>query len=97
MLAIKLKRIGKKHQASFRVIVNEKRSKMQGESNDDLGWYNPHTGESKIDGEKVVAWMKKGARPTESMHNLLVHAGILKEHKIAVHVKAKAKTEEVAK
>jgi len=95
MLAIKFKRVGKKHQASFRIIVNEKRSKMQGEFNDDLGWYNPHTREFKIAAERVHEWIKKGAQPTETVHNLLVRAGILKEHKVSVHGKPK-KTAEAA-
>lgn len=89
MLAIKLKRVGKKKQASFRVIVKERRSKVQGTSNDDLGWFNPHTNEVKIDGEKALAWMKKGAQPTESVHNLLVKMGFIKEPKVALHIKPK--------
>ncbi len=87
MLAIKLKRVGKKGQATFRVVVNEKRSKVQGKFNDDLGWYNPHTNEVKLDAVKAADWMKKGAQPTETVHNLLVRTGAIKEHKVALHVK----------
>ncbi len=89
MLAIKLKRVGKKKQASFRIVVKERRSKMQGKSNEDLGWFNPHTNEVKIDGEAALAWMKKGAQPTDSVHNLLVRQGVIKEVKIPLHVKPK--------
>ncbi|MEK7089375.1 MAG: 30S ribosomal protein S16 [Patescibacteria group bacterium] len=89
MLAIKLKRIGKKGQATFRVVVNERRSKMQGKFNDDLGWYNPHTNEVKLDAVKANEWIKKGAQPTDSVHNLLVRTGAIKEHKVALHVKPK--------
>jgi ribosomal protein S16 len=52
MLAIKLKLIGKKGQHSFRVIVQEKRAKLQGKFTDDIGWHNPHANEFKIDQEK---------------------------------------------
>ena len=89
MLAIKLKRIGKKKQASFRIVVKEKRSKMQGEANADLGWFNPHTNEVKLDGEKALAWMKQGAQPPPSVHNLLVRVGAVKETKVALHIKPK--------
>lgn len=89
MLAIKLRRIGKKGQATFRLVINEKRSKMQGKFIDDLGWYNPHTNEVKFDVAKALDWMKKGAQPTESVHNLLVRTGAIKEHKVALHVKPK--------
>jgi small subunit ribosomal protein S16 len=71
MLAIKLKRIGKKHQASFRVIVAEKRSKVNGRFVEDLGWYNPHTNKSKIDMGRVSHWVKNGAQPTPSLKNIL--------------------------
>ncbi len=71
MLAIKLKRIGKKHQASFRIIVAEKRSKVNGRFVEDLGWYNPHTNKSKINIERVSHWIKNGAQPTISLKNLL--------------------------
>jgi len=71
MLAIKFKRIGKKHQASFRIIVAEKRSKINGRFVEDLGWYNPHTNKSKINMERVSYWTKNGAQPTASIKNLL--------------------------
>jgi small subunit ribosomal protein S16 len=89
MLAIKLKRVGKKKQASFRIVVKEKRSKMQGTSNEDLGFFNPRTNEVKVDGEKALAWMKKGAKPTDTVHNILVRTGVIKEPKIALHIKPK--------
>ena len=89
MLAIKLKRVGKKKQASFRIVVKERRSKMQGNSNEDLGWFNPHTNEVKLDGEKALAWMKKGAQPTDSVRNLMVRTGAIKEEKIPLHKKPK--------
>lgn len=85
MLAIKLKRTGKKHQAHFRVVVAEKKSKMTGRSVDDIGWYNPHSKEHKINAEKAILWIKNGAVPTDSTHNLLVKTGIIKKAKIPVH------------
>lgn len=71
MLAIKFKRVGKKHQASFRVIVAEKRSKVDGRFLEDLGWFNPHTSKSKLNVERVNYWIKNGAQPTLSIKNLL--------------------------
>jgi len=71
MLAIKLKRIGKKGQASFRLIVSEKRSKVNGRCVEDLGWYNPHTNNFKINMEQVSYWVKNGAQPTPSVKNIL--------------------------
>jgi small subunit ribosomal protein S16 len=91
MLAIKLRRVGKKKQASFRVVVAEKRSKLQGKFVEDLGWLNPHTDSFNLNKERVNYWLKVGAQPTDSVYNLLVRAGILKGPKIPVHAKLKEK------
>ena len=92
MLAIKLRRIGKKHQPSFRVIVAEKRSKLQGRFVDDLGWLNPLRKKHKINKEKVLHWLKVGAQPTDSVHNLLVKSGVIIGPKRSVHKKKKVET-----
>lgn len=85
MLAIKLRRQGKKRQASFRVVVTEKRSKLTGKFVDDLGWLDPHAKKFELKKERVEYWLKVGAKPTASVHNLLVRAGIIDEPKIPVH------------
>ena len=89
MLAIKFKRMGKKGQASFRVVVKEARSKMVGRFTDDLGWYNPHTNTFKLNKERATHWVKMGAQATDSVHNLLVRAGVIRAKKKAVHGKKK--------
>lgn len=89
MLAIKLKRIGKKHQPSFRVVVMEKRSKLGGQYVEDMGWFNPRTHEGKVDKERTRYWIEKGAQPTETAHNLLVRMGIVTGKKRPVHKKKK--------
>jgi small subunit ribosomal protein S16 len=75
MLAIKLKLIGKKGQHSFRMIVQEKRAKLQGEAVDDLGWFNPHSNQIKLDQEKLKHWIDNGAQPTESAQKIIAKAG----------------------
>ena len=89
MLAIKLKRIGKKHQTSFRLVVSEKRSKVTGCYVEDIGWLNPKSKEFKVNVERANYWIKSGAQPTDTVHNLLVRAGAIKGPKIAVHAKSK--------
>lgn len=93
MLMLKLQRIGKKHQAAFRLIVGEKREKLDGKQLEDLGWYNPRSDKFEVKKERVAHWLKVGAQPTDSVHNLLVTAGVLTGKKIAVHKQPK-KTEE---
>lgn len=94
---LKLKRIGKKHQASFRLIVDEKRHKLFGKNVEDLGWYNPRTDKFEIKKDRVEYWMKNGVQLTDTVHNLLVNAGVITGKKIAVHKQPKAKKGEAAK
>jgi len=89
MLAIKLKRIGKKKQASFRVVVSERRSKLNGRFVEDLGWANPRTDTFNIVKDRILHWIGVGAKPTDTVHNLLVRAGVVKGPKVAVHKKSK--------
>ena len=90
MLAIKLQRIGKKRQGSFRLVVAEKRSKLQSTVREDLGWINPHTDTAELVRDRVLYWIKVGAKPTDTAWNLLIKLGIIKGKKIPVHAKAKA-------
>lgn len=85
MLAIKFRRQGKKHQASYRIVVAQKRSKMRGRFVDDLGWFDPHSNKFDIKKEKVTHWMQVGAKPTDSVHNLLVKAEVIPGPKVPVH------------
>jgi len=77
MLAIKLKRIGKKHQPAYRFVVAEKRSKVDGRFVEDLGWFNPFTDESKINKERANYWLKNGAQPTDRVLTLFKKNAIL--------------------
>jgi small subunit ribosomal protein S16 len=76
MLAIKLKRIGKKGQAAFRVVVAEAKSKLRGQSIEDLGYVNPHTNKSEINKDRINYWIKNGARTTETVKRLIAKSGI---------------------
>lgn len=93
MLAIKLRRIGKKHQPSFRIVVVERRSKVGGRYVEDLGWLNPLSKEFKINKERVEHWLKTGAKATDSVHNLLVKSGVIGGPKRPVHKKKKVENQ----
>lgn len=91
MLTLKLKRIGKKHQASFRLIVDEKRHKLYGKNVEDLGWYNPRAKKHEFKKERIEYWLKTGAKASDTVHNLLISSGIISGKKIAVHKQPKKK------
>lgn len=78
MLTIKLKNVGKKHDRSFRLIVQEKRSKVDGKFVEDLGWYNPKLDKFAIKDERLLYWLGVGAKPTATVSQ------IIKKSKIAL-------------
>ena len=90
MLAIKLQRIGRKHQPSYRLVVTLKRSKMAGPPVEDLGSYNTFTKQSTINKERIAHWLRVGAQPTVTVHNFLVKEGVLTGAKLPVKMKKKA-------
>lgn len=87
MLAIKLQRIGKKHQPFYRLVVAEKKSKMAAPPVEDLGSYNPKTKALVVKGERVSYWINKGAHPTITAHNLLVNNSVISGAKKVVKMK----------
>jgi len=89
MLVIRLQRIGKKHQPSYRVVVSERRSNMAGPPVEDLGAYSVATKKASIRTDRVQYWIGMGARPSDTVHNLFVKEGIVSGKKIAVHKKKK--------
>jgi small subunit ribosomal protein S16 len=87
MLAIKLQRVGRKHQPSYRLVVAEKRSKMAGPPVEDLGSYSSATKQIALNKERVAYWLGIGAQPTVTAHNLLVKEGVVKGPKVAIKMK----------
>lgn len=68
MLKIKLARFGKKHQAHYRIVVNEARDKRDGQYVALLGHYSPVTPKKlEVDVKAFEEWVKKGAQPTETV------------------------------
>jgi small subunit ribosomal protein S16 len=80
MVKIKLRRMGKKHQASYRVVVADERSPRDGRFIEAIGRYNPRSEPSEvvIDTEKAADWLSKGAQPTEAVAKLFEIAGVSK-------------------
>ncbi len=90
MLKIRLQRIGRKNDPSFRaVLTDSKNSTKSGRFLEILGTYNPKAGEKKLDGDKIKYWMSKGAKCSDTMHNFLVSEKIIEGKKINVLPKKK--------
>jgi len=80
------------------VVVAERRSKMAAPPVEDLGSYDPRTKATTVKKERILHWIKMGAQPTVTAHNLLVKQGTLTGAAIAVKMpKAVAKAPVAAK
>ena len=75
---IRLTRLGKKKQPTYRVIVADERAPRDGRFIDEVGFYDPTADPSivKIDTEKAAQWIKNGAKPTDTVAKLLKIAGL---------------------
>ena len=73
MLSIRMRRVGSKKRAYYRVVVTEGRTPREGSFIEILGTYNPLTKPAavEIDRERVNYWIKKGARPSDSVRTLI--------------------------
>lgn len=84
MLSIRLARFGKKKQPSFRIVVSQKHKDALGDYIESLGYINYFGKEKtiKLNKERASYWLEKGAKPTDTVHNILVDEGLLKAKKI---------------
>lgn len=84
MVKIRLSRVGKKKQPSYRVVVADVKSPRDGDFIEIIGHYNPRTEPATIvfDEEKARQWLGRGAKPTERVSILLGKAGITEMPKI---------------
>ena len=84
-MAVKLRlmRMGKKKQPTYRVVAADARSPRDGRFIEIVGTYEPRAEPSvvKIDNDKAVAWLQKGAQPTERVEKLLKISGAWDEFK----------------
>jgi small subunit ribosomal protein S16 len=76
---LRLKRMGAKKKPFYRVVVADARSPRDGRFIEEIGTYDPMATPAKfnVDGEKVKAWIKNGAQPTETVRALLKKQGII--------------------
>ncbi len=81
MLRIRLWRMGKKHQPSYRIVVMDSRVSRDGGYIEQLGLYNPRTEPAtvEIDTEKAAKWIKNGAQPSEPVAKMLQNLGVLEK------------------
>lgn len=110
---MRLQRVGRKNDASFRIVVTDKRTGPKGDRHiDRLGSYNPKLNQVQLDAAKAKEWLSKGVQPSDTVHNILVSekvidakkknvlpkkSPIIDEAKLKAEAEAKAKAEADAK
>ena len=78
---IRLRRVGRKKQPSYRIVVIDKQKARDGSFVELLGHYDPRTEPVtlKVDQEKARAWLDKGATPSDTVRSLLKKAGVFEK------------------
>lgn len=75
---IRLRRVGRKKQPSYRIVVIDRQKARDGSFVELLGHYDPRTEPAtiKVDQDKARAWLAKGATPSDTVRSLLRKAGV---------------------
>jgi small subunit ribosomal protein S16 len=81
LLRIRLRRVGKKKQPAYRLVVADSRAPRDGAFVEIIGHYNPLTEPAtlEIDEEKARSWLSRGAQPSEAVAKLLARQGIIEK------------------
>ena len=79
MLKIRLKRIGRKNQPHYRVVVMESSQPRDGVAVEEIGYYNPRNKPTvfDIDKDRAKHWLENGAQPTDTIAQYFVKEGLL--------------------
>jgi small subunit ribosomal protein S16 len=82
---IRLTRLGKKKQPTYRVVVIDSRKQRDGEYIEQLGFYDPRQDPSvvEINNERALYWLRTGAQPTERAQKLLEISGAWTQFRVA--------------
>ena len=91
MIKLRLKRFGKKREASFRLVACNSTSRRDGRPLQELGFYNPRTKETRLDAEGLRERLSQGAQPTDAVRSLLEKGGLLEKTIRPAEIVGKAK------
>jgi small subunit ribosomal protein S16 len=79
MLKLRLKKIGRKRQPAYRLVVMKSSTRRDGRPLDQVGYYNSITKQSYFDPIKITKWLNYGVKPTETVYQLLKKANIIQD------------------
>ncbi len=98
MLKIRLQRVGRKHEPTFRLVLTDsKNSTKSGRYLENLGSYDSRHGEdANFKADRIKHWMSQGAQVSATVHNMLLSKKLIEGKKINVLPLKKAIVKEVA-
>ena len=78
MVKLRLRRVGKKKQPIYKVVVADSRASRNGKIIEDIGQYNPlvHPAVFDVNETRLFSWLKHGAQPTDTLRSLLQRKGL---------------------
>ncbi|HCF26424.1 MAG TPA: 30S ribosomal protein S16 [Cyanobacteria bacterium UBA11049] len=79
MIKLRLKRYGKKREASYRIVAINSRDRREGRPLEELGFYNPRTDETQLDVSGIVKRLQQGAQPTDTVRRILEKANVFEQ------------------
>ncbi|MFW6209904.1 MAG: 30S ribosomal protein S16 [Patescibacteria group bacterium] len=83
MLVMRLQRIGRRNDPSYRIVVTDKRTGPKSDKHvDRLGSYNPKLNHVQLDAERAKEWLTKGVQASDTVHNILVSQKVIDAKKI---------------
>jgi len=93
VLKIRLQRTGRENIPFYRVVVTEHKNSAKGKFLVNLGFYNPimKPWQFKVDENKVLEWIKKGAKPSNTVARLLKASGVKDMDKFIIEMKDRKK------
>lgn len=77
MVKIRLTRTGRHYDASYRIVVADSHYARDGRIIEQVGFFDPQENVTRLDEEKILAWLGKGAQPSDTVKSILSKAGII--------------------
>nr|UVH67788.1 ribosomal protein S16 [Eriocaulon tonkinense] len=79
MVKLRLKRCGRKQRAVYRIVAIDARSRREGRNIQRVGFYDPINNETYLNIPVILHFLKRGAKPTETVSHILRKAELLKD------------------
>ncbi len=78
-VSLRLTRMGSKQKPFYRIVAIDSKARRDGRYIEVIGTYDPLKGETKVNKEPALKWLNQGARPSDTVRNILSKEGVMKE------------------